>query len=78
MDWVLVEVDMSVCNYTPFDAIYSYLVEHPDHFYMAPNNQWLCYLVRGRGLLMFTNDFNGMTDEEISDYLIGALEMSSE
>lgn len=71
----LVESDWMAIDFSVWDAIQSYLVDHPDHYYMAPNNQWLCYLTRKRGLIMFEHDFTNFSDEEISAFIIGALEL---
>lgn len=68
----LVEVDWRVPLGVE-DAIQSYLVEHPDSYYLAGNNLW--YLDRDLGLLLLQHDFSAMNDEEISEYLIGVLEL---
>jgi hypothetical protein len=60
---------------TVFDAIQSYLVEHPEHYYMAPSYQWLCVVTRDLGLVMFERDFRGMSEEDIGEYIFGALDM---
>lgn len=62
-------------EYGVFDAIQSLLVEHPGWYYMAPNQQWMCYLTRDHGLLKLVNDFTMMSEEEIDEYVEGVLEM---
>jgi hypothetical protein len=71
----LIEVDWTGLPYDVFDAVQSFLVDHPDSYYLAPNLKWMCYLTREFGLIMLHHDFSGMDDEEISDYLVGALEL---
>lgn len=71
----LVEVEWDQIEYGVFDVIQSYLVEHPDSYYMAPTEQWLCYLTREFGLLMLVEDFSAMSEEDIEEYITGALEL---
>lgn len=71
----LMEVNWVGLNYDIFDAIQSHLVENPNAYYMSPSRQWLCYLTREFGLLMLRNDFTMMSDEDISDYILGVLDL---
>lgn len=70
----LVEVDWTGIEYGVWDAIQSFLVEHPDSYYMAPTEQWLCYLTREFGLLKIVNNFSILTKEETDDYITEVLE----
>jgi hypothetical protein len=56
------------------DVIQSYLVEHPNSYYMPPNNQHLWYLDRQAGLILVQRDFTNLSHEEISDIIIAILE----
>jgi hypothetical protein len=47
------------------DAIYSLLIDEPNVYYITPNMQHLFLLVRGRGLVVASNDFSQFTEEEI-------------
>lgn len=73
----LVEVDWRVPLGVE-DAIQSYLVEHPDSYYISGNNQHLWYLDRDLGLVLLQHDFSRMNDEEISEYLIGVLDLMTD
>jgi hypothetical protein len=57
------------------DAIHSYLVEEPGSYYIPVNRQWLMYLDRDYGMLEMIHDFSDMDDDEISDYILGVLEL---
>lgn len=67
VDWVGVPLGVH-------DAIQSYLVEHPYMYWLPPGKQWIYYLDRDLGLLQFVHDFSQMSDEEITMYIVGALE----
>lgn len=71
----LIEVRWDSLEYGIFDVIQGWLVEDPDSYYIAPNRRWLCYLTREYGLIQFVHDFTMMSDEEISAYIIGAIEL---
>jgi hypothetical protein len=57
------------------DAIHSYLVEEPGSYYIPGNRQWLMYLDRDYGMLEMIHDFSDMDDDDISDYILGVLEL---
>lgn len=71
----LVEANWTGIDYNVWDSIQGLLVEHPGWYYMAPSYQWLCYLTRDHGLIMLTNDFSAMSEEDIDEYIVGVLEM---
>lgn len=75
MSKTLVEVDWVGTPLSVHDAIQSYLVEHPESYWLPPGRRWIYYLDRDLGLLQLVHDFTMMNDEEITAYLIGALEM---
>lgn len=47
------------------DAIYSLLMDQPQVYYMTPNMRHIFLLVRGRGLVVASNDFSQFSEEEI-------------
>jgi hypothetical protein len=56
------------------DAIQSFLVEHPGTYYMSGNRQSLYLLTREHGLLFLVNDFRGLTNDQVAEYIRGVLE----
>lgn len=75
MERQLVEVDWVGIPLSVPDAVQSYLVEHPDSYYMPASRQWLYYLTREHGLLQVVHDFSMMDDDAVSEYIIGVLEL---
>lgn len=41
---------------------------------MSANRRWLYFLTRDYGMLQLFNDFRAMSDEQVRDYILGALE----
>lgn len=70
----LIEVDWHGAL-TVNDAIQSYLVDHPDSYYIPANRRWVMYLTREHGLVQIFNDFTMMDDVEVSEYITAVLEM---
>jgi hypothetical protein len=70
----LIEVDWRG-GLTVNDAIQSFLVDHPDSYYIPASRRWLMYLTREHGLIQMFDDFTTMDDTEIADYITGVLEM---
>jgi hypothetical protein len=70
----LIEVDW-FGELTVNDAIQSYLVDHPDSYYIPANRRWVMYLTREHGLIQMFDDFSMMDDVEVSEYITAVLEM---
>jgi hypothetical protein len=41
---------------------------------MSANRQWLFFLTRDFGMLQLFNDFRAMSNEQVVEYIFGALE----
>jgi hypothetical protein len=49
--------------------IQSYLVDHPDKYYMAPNRQFIYILTRRSGLVEVRQDWRNVPDERVGAYV---------
>lgn len=57
------------------DAIQSFLVDNPGHYYMGPSMQWLFILTRDLGMIQLNHDYSNMTQLEIGEFVVDSIRM---